>query len=300
MRISKFLYPPSIARCQHVKVNGVQCGSPALKSRKLCHFHQRWQQGRIQLNANHARRSRYSLDLPILEDANSIQVALMQGMRLLLTNQVDHRTAALLFYALQTASSNLSRTTFEPRPQQVVIDPSSIADTSLGDDAWYKEEFTQDEDDQEEAPADIHATINLQAMAASGPVGDLRRRAVSGFVSADSHRGDSHQWDSSQGDSRQGDSYQGTSSDVPQCRITNAPSGAAFRARAEPTLRPNPVGRNDSQPSRPRTRAVGFTSTRNPETPYKMMSYEDEACGANHWSVSDRPGSHAVGGSAGG
>ena len=165
MRISKFLYPPSIARCQHVKVNGVQCGSPALKNRKLCHFHQRWQQGRIQLNANQARRSRYSLDLPILEDANSIQVALMQGMRLLLTNQVDHRTAALLFYALQTASSNLSRTTFEPRPQQVVIDPRSIADTSLGDDAWYKEEFTQEDDEQEAAPADIHATINIQAMA---------------------------------------------------------------------------------------------------------------------------------------
>ncbi len=163
MRISKFLYPPSIARCQHVKVNGVQCGSPALKNRKLCHFHQRGQQGRIQLNANHARRSRYSLDLPILEDANSIQVALMQGMRLLLTNQVDHRTAALLFYALQTASSNLSRTTFEPRPQQVVIDPSSIADTSLGDDAWYKEEFTQDENSQDEA--DSPATVNIQAMA---------------------------------------------------------------------------------------------------------------------------------------
>src|SRR6266849_7291632 len=166
MRISNFLYPPTIARCQHLKVNGVQCGSPALKNRKLCHFHQRWQQGRIQLNANQSRRSRYSLDLPILEDANSIQVALMQGMRLLLTNQVDHRTAALLFYALQTASSNLSRTTLAPRPQQVVIDPSSIADTSLGDDAWYKEEFTQD--DQEAAPADIHATVNIQAMAESG------------------------------------------------------------------------------------------------------------------------------------
>jgi hypothetical protein len=170
MRISKFLYPPSIARCQHVKVNGVQCGSPSLKNRKLCHFHQRWQQGRIQLNANHARRSRYSLDLPILEDANSIQVALMQGMRLLLTNQVDHRTAALLFYALQTASSNLSRTTFEPRPQQVVIDPSSIADTSLGDDAWYKEEFTNDEDEQEaetkDQPAAASAArVDIHAMA---------------------------------------------------------------------------------------------------------------------------------------
>src|SRR5258706_10734026 len=126
MRISKFLYPPSIARCQHVKVNGVQCGSPALKNRKLCHFHQRWQQGRIQLNANHARRSRYSLDLPILEDANSIQVALMQGMRLLLTNQVDHKTAALLFYSLQTASTNLRHTKFDPLPEQVVIDPRGV------------------------------------------------------------------------------------------------------------------------------------------------------------------------------
>src|SRR6266478_6206938 len=237
MRISKFLYPPNIARCQHVKVNGVQCGSPALKSRKLCHFHQRWQQGRIQLNANQARRSRYSLDLPILEDANSIQVALMQGMRLLLTNQVDHRTAALLFYALQTASSNLSRTTFEPRPQQVVIDPSSIADTSLGDDAWYKEEFTQDEDDQDETNSPT--TVNIQANA---------------------------------------------------CEEADSPATINIQAcaRVEPGLRPGPVGKNSSQPSRVRTRPVGFPSTRNPETPYKMMSYEDEACGANHWSVSDR------------
>jgi hypothetical protein len=167
------MYPPTIALCQHLKVNGVQCGSPALKNRKLCHFHQRWQQGRIQLNANRSRRSRYSLDLPILEDANSIQVALMQGMRLLLTNQVDHKTAALLFYALQTASTNLRRTEFEPRPQEVVIDPRGIRDTSLGDDAWYKEEF-EAEEEEAEAEAEVRnedessgdsPTVNIQAMA---------------------------------------------------------------------------------------------------------------------------------------
>jgi hypothetical protein len=184
MRISNFLYPPTIARCQHVKVNGIQCGSPALKNRKLCHFHQRWQQGRIQLNANRARRSRYSLDLPILEDANSIQVALMQGMRLLLTSQVDHKTAALLFYALQTASTNLSRTTFEPRPQQVVIDPRSIPDTSLGDDAWYKEEFTENEHEEtepnQEPAADSPATVNLQAMACCESVGPGLRPGLVG------------------------------------------------------------------------------------------------------------------------
>jgi hypothetical protein len=160
MRISNFLFPPSIARCQHIKVNGIQCGSPALKNRKLCHFHQRWQQRRIQLNTTQARRARYSLDLPILEDANSIQVALMQGMRLLLTNQVDHKTAGLLFYALQIASGNLSRTKFDPRPQQVVINPRGIPETSLGDDAWYKEEFAENE--EEESDSD---TPDIQAMA---------------------------------------------------------------------------------------------------------------------------------------
>jgi hypothetical protein len=117
---------------------------------------------------------------PAQADANSIQVALMQGLRLLLTNQVDHKTAALLFYALQTASTNLSRTTRERRPQQVVIDPRSIADTSLGDDAWYKEEFTEPEqtDDEQDAQEDAEAneepperfpkTIDIDAMAERG------------------------------------------------------------------------------------------------------------------------------------
>jgi hypothetical protein len=153
-RISEFIYPPSIQRCQHIKVNGIQCGSPALKTRKLCHFHQRWCRGRIQINANRARRARFSIDLPILEDANSIQVALMQTIRLLLTNQIDHRTAALLFYGLQTASTNLRHTKFEPRPERVVIDPNSVAETSLGDKAWYKEEFEAPEEEKQETQKD--------------------------------------------------------------------------------------------------------------------------------------------------
>jgi hypothetical protein len=163
IRVSEFIYPQSINRCQHIKVNGVQCGSPALKNRKLCHFHHRWQQGRIELNANRARRSRYSLDLPILEDANSIQLALMQTMRLLLSNQVDHKTAALLFYGLQTASANLRHTRFEPRPEQVVIDPRGVSDTSLGDNAWYKQEFEPQEEEQEVAHTDVQAQAQAEA-----------------------------------------------------------------------------------------------------------------------------------------
>jgi hypothetical protein len=154
MRCSEFLFPAMIARCQHIKVNGIQCGSPALKRRKFCYFHDRWQQRRIQIGANQARRARYSLDLPILEDANSVQVALMQGLRLLLTRQIDHKTASLLFYALQTASSNLAQTDFAPCPQEVVIDPKRVAETNLGDHAWYKEEFSDPQETDEEENAD--------------------------------------------------------------------------------------------------------------------------------------------------
>src|SRR5271165_1418363 len=159
MRCSLFLYPASIARCQHIKVNGIQCGSPALKDRKFCYFHQRWHKSRIQINANRARRAKFSIDFPILEDANSIQVALMQTTRLLLTNQIDQKTAALILYALQTASSNLRDTEFEPRPQEVVIDPAGVPDTSLGDDAWYRDEFkdqpaADDETEQDEPEED--------------------------------------------------------------------------------------------------------------------------------------------------
>lgn len=155
MRYSSNIYPYTIARCEHIKVNGIQCGSPALKDRKFCFFHQRWHQKRLQIGANQARRARF-IDLPVLEDANAIQVALMQGLRLLLTNQIDHRTASLLFYALQTASSNLSRTRFEPLPTQVVIDPAGVADTNLGDQAWYREEFEQEEQ-SDDAAADAES-----------------------------------------------------------------------------------------------------------------------------------------------
>ena len=106
-------YPESIARCQHIKVNGTQCGSPALKRNKFCFFHKRWRDTRIVISKA-ARRSRASLDLPVLEDANSVQVALMQVMRLTLRNQIDPKVSGLLFYGLQTASCNLRNANFEP------------------------------------------------------------------------------------------------------------------------------------------------------------------------------------------
>ena len=98
-------YPASIRRCQHIKVNGTQCGSPAMRDEKYCYFHMRWHASRMSVILK--QREHWIAGLPTLEDANSIQVGLAEVMRLLVTQEVDHKTGALLLYAMQTASANL-------------------------------------------------------------------------------------------------------------------------------------------------------------------------------------------------
>jgi hypothetical protein len=146
------IYPDNIPRCQHIKVNGIQCGSPALRGAKRCYFHNQWRETHINLYSK--AHVRGSIDFPVLEDANSIQISLMQIMRLVVSGQLDSKTAGLLLYGLQTASNNLSRTTFEPFPPKVVIDPDWVADTSLGENAWHKEDFEGDEEEDEEQDGD--------------------------------------------------------------------------------------------------------------------------------------------------
>jgi hypothetical protein len=108
------------------------------------------------------------MTLPVLEDANSIQVALMQVIRFLLAAQIDHRTAALLLYALQTASANLARTNFEPElPTRVVIDQDTVASRPIGATAWSSEkgrEYDDQDDRKENNQAESLAKILLERM----------------------------------------------------------------------------------------------------------------------------------------
>jgi hypothetical protein len=122
-----------IPRCQHVKVNGVQCGSPALRHKRFCYFHHAWREVSSPSSRARARAHRKAegaetpiSNLPPLEDANSIQMALMQVMRLILTRQIDGKLAGLLLYALQTATSNLKQLTLEPDWKKVVVNPGAV------------------------------------------------------------------------------------------------------------------------------------------------------------------------------
>jgi hypothetical protein len=136
-------------RCQHLKINGTQCGSPALRRNRFCFFHKRFQDERIKLSADRARRGVATFVLPVLEDANSIQIALMQVMRLLVAHQIDHKTASLLLYALQTASTNLRLTNFKPFSNDVILDPRDVANTPLDSHIWDDDDFAEEEEEEE-------------------------------------------------------------------------------------------------------------------------------------------------------
>ena len=54
----------NIQRCRHLKVNGTQCGSPALKDHRFCYFHLRWHERKLIINSARARKARASISFP--------------------------------------------------------------------------------------------------------------------------------------------------------------------------------------------------------------------------------------------
>jgi len=92
----------SVPTCDHLKQDGVPCGSPALRDHNLCYFHQRDHQ-RLQQLARLSRRAE-TLHLPPLETSQDVQFALFKVIDALATNTIDHKRASALLFALQQAS----------------------------------------------------------------------------------------------------------------------------------------------------------------------------------------------------
>jgi hypothetical protein len=131
--------PCAIPRCQHIKANGVQCGSPALRNQRHCFFHDQHRRRAYKLDLYEPEKS--ALNLPTLEDANSIQVVLTEVLRLVFTRQIDPKSASLLLRALRLAAANVKFTNFDPKQKtQIVIDPDSVENRPLGATAWSETE----------------------------------------------------------------------------------------------------------------------------------------------------------------
>jgi hypothetical protein len=106
--------------CRHIKPRGTKCGSPALKGRPYCYYHDQLhtytQDGRRDDNDK-------TFCLPSIEDASGIQLALTQVMNAMANHRLDSREGVRLIYGLQVALQALAQVA-PAAPQEIVHDTS--------------------------------------------------------------------------------------------------------------------------------------------------------------------------------
>jgi hypothetical protein len=102
------------ATCTHIKVDGVRCGSPALRGEVFCYFHQRLIRG-----VTTPPKSRVH-PIAILESKEGIQVSIMEVINALLRNTIDPRRAQLVLRALHIAQKNSVRASFSTYSRDMV------------------------------------------------------------------------------------------------------------------------------------------------------------------------------------
>src|SRR5437773_600806 len=111
-----------------------------MRNGEYCYFHHRWRMTTVDLSHS-AHHVTTEFVLPVLEDADSIQITLGQIMRMIVCRQVDTKSAGLLLYGLQIASANLRRTGFEPYHRNVTVDLFRVPERIIGDEAWSPSDF---------------------------------------------------------------------------------------------------------------------------------------------------------------
>jgi hypothetical protein len=100
--------PEPYKTCAHIHENGVRCDSPALLDHTKCYFHQRLEGRRMRAARARALHRVVPLDIPPLEDLESVQIALQEVTYAILETRIDRKTAGLVLYALQEAGANLA------------------------------------------------------------------------------------------------------------------------------------------------------------------------------------------------
>ncbi|HLY97703.1 MAG TPA: hypothetical protein VKT33_01420 [Candidatus Angelobacter sp.] len=90
-------------RCAHIKASGERCRAPKVRGRRFCNMHLAMQ-----------ARGKQAFELPVLDDPNSVQLAIMRGAQGLVDGTLEHKQASLLAYYLQLASNNVGKVNFEP------------------------------------------------------------------------------------------------------------------------------------------------------------------------------------------
>jgi hypothetical protein len=115
-------------RCQWVKQDGTACRSPQMKQHIYCFAHKQMAEARTLM-----------LMLPVVEDANAIQVGLMRIQKALIEDTISMKKAGLLLYSMQLAMTNVGQTTFgQAKDEEMVRE-------TVDEDEAFREQAVSDQ-----------------------------------------------------------------------------------------------------------------------------------------------------------
>ncbi len=103
--------------CEHIKMGGARCGSPAERDQKYCHYHAGVHRLVPKTNLFVNLYSpvaqlipQHECNLPYLEDSASIQIGFTQLIHGVSQDRIQPRQARLILEALKGAAANLKHT----------------------------------------------------------------------------------------------------------------------------------------------------------------------------------------------
>jgi len=157
--------------CHHIKADGILCRSAALHGRHYCFFHLTHRAQRVRIAQHRRRNQPLRLELPPLEDLNSVQLAIMQVMDAIVDGRLERHEAGHLLYGLQTAGNFLrgkERVCFEVSP---AAESRCVAYDSLEEDFELEDDEVSPGDDAATAAAAAGPQAATAAPAAADPGG---------------------------------------------------------------------------------------------------------------------------------
>jgi len=168
--------------CDHVMSSGIRCGSPAERGQSRCFYHHSIRTllpKRFVASESFREQNEQGVRLfpmPLLEDATSIQTALMQVIHAVLEGAIQVHAARVVLVALRTAQRNLPAVKLE-----MAATCQAAAVRELPSDAQQKHEATWPIDHQAEQRKAEEAADRLAAVeeAARDDLRPLKKRPES-------------------------------------------------------------------------------------------------------------------------
>jgi hypothetical protein len=139
--------------CQQIKLDGEPCRAAALRGKKFCYYHLHSGPPPKDVS-NLGAIPQVQFHLPLLDDATSIQATITLVCEHLLHRRLEPKKAGILLYAMQVASSNLSRLNSEDKNERRTreVDSANALPPSPPDSALS--ETPRNQDDSGATPSD--------------------------------------------------------------------------------------------------------------------------------------------------